>query len=216
MAVLPAWEAPDTGSVLVVSGPTGVGKSTLLRFALDEMPGLAFSVSATTRPPRKGESEGVDYHFLDEARFAALVADDAFLEHATVYDKRYGTLRQPIDDALARGESVVLDIDAKGAAQVRERMPEAVSVIILAPDTSCLSERLRGRGMPADRIAARMAQVAEQLAATEHYDYLVVNDDLATAQHTLLSILVAELSRTSRRTSLVSRSRSQAAEIARR
>lgn len=195
---------PDVGVLFVVSGPSGVGKSTLVRHALDVVPGLAFSVSATTRGPRAGEVEGRDYHFLDEAAFVARVAAGGFLEHAEVYGKRYGTLRAPVDEALQRGSSILLDIDVQGAAQVRSRRPDAVTVFVLPPSRAALEARLRGRGTDGDEvIARRMAEAQQQLAGCGAYDHLVVNDDLETARHVFTGVLLGALTARHRRESLV-------------
>jgi guanylate kinase len=201
---LDGWTLPDRGVLFVVSGPSGVGKSTLVQRALNRIPGIGFSVSATTRAPRPGEVEGVHYRFLDPARFEALVDDGAFLEHAEVYDRRYGTLAAPTFDAMRQGRSLVLDIDAQGAAQVRERLPEAVHVMLLPPALEALEARLRARGTDDDAtIARRMALAAEQLRAAPSYDYVLVNDDFAAAEAALQGILLAELSRTARRGSVI-------------
>lgn len=197
---LDRWTLPDRGALFVVSGPSGVGKSTLIRRALARIPGLSFSVSATTRPARPGEADGVHYHFLDEPRFQALVDDGAFLEHAEVYDRRYGTLAAPTFEALDAGRSVILDIDAMGAARIRERMPDAVQVILVPPSLGVLEARLRSRGTDdGATIARRMALAAEQLRAAPTYDYVVLNDDFDAAEAALQGILLAELSRTVRR-----------------
>lgn len=195
-----AVHRPDRGVLFVVSGASGVGKSTLLRAAMAKIPGLAFSVSATTRSPRRGEVDGVDYHFVDDARFLDLIAQDAFVEHAQVYDRRYGTLVEPTEAALAAGNSLILDIDVQGAAVVRERLPEAVHVMILPPSIEVLEARLRSRGTDSDEvIARRMELVQEQIGALGSFDYLVMNDDLEAAHATFQGILLAEMSRSSRR-----------------
>jgi guanylate kinase len=203
---LPGWQLPDEGVLFVVSGPSGVGKSTLVTAAMASIPGLSFSVSATTRAPREGERDGVHYHFLSRERFDALVRQDAFLEHATVYDHAYGTLEQPTREALASGRSLLLDIDVQGSRQVRERWPAAVHVLIVPPDLEALEARLRARATdPADVVQRRMTQVSEQVGAIAEYDYAVINDDLETARRVFQGILLAEMSRVRRRASLVHR-----------
>lgn len=193
---------PDRGVVLVVSGPSGVGKSTLIGHVRERLPDLAFSVSATTRAPRPGERDGVDYAFLDDAAFRTRLAAGDFLEHAEVYGHLYGTPRRPVEALVAEGRSVLLDIDAQGAAQVRHTLPEAVHVMILPPCLDELERRLRSRGTDSDAvIARRMAQAGEQVRAAPGYDYLVVNDDLDTACAQLLGVLLAELARLSRQRS---------------
>ena len=197
---LPGWVPPDRGALFVVSGPSGVGKSTLVRAALAAIPRIRFSTSATTRAARPGEQDGVHYHFVDPERFAEMLAEGLFLEHATVYDRSYGTLREPTEQALASGVSLLLDIDVQGSRQVRERLPEAVHVFVAPPSYEELERRLRARGTEDDAVVAqRMAQAAEQLRGCPAYDYLIVNDVLELAHRTFQGILLAELSRVERR-----------------
>jgi guanylate kinase len=187
------------GALFVVSGPSGVGKSTLLKAVFAAVGGLEFSVSATTRAPREGEVDGREYHFVNPVKFADLVDQGAFLEHAMVYDRRYGTLRAPVTAALAEGRSIVLDIDVLGARQVRAALPGAVLILIAPPDVATLRERLIARGTDgADVIESRMRQVADQLASVDLYDYLVVNDELDVAIETLTAVFRAELTRVAR------------------
>lgn len=198
------WRPPDRGCLFVVSGPSGVGKSTMIQHALDRIPGLGFSVSATTRAPRAGEVDGVQYHFVDPAQFGSLVASGAFLEHAQVYDRSYGTLRSPTEAALASGKSLILDIDVQGAAQLRLAAPDAVLIFLVPPSLDVLERRLRSRNLDSDEvIARRMAQVEQQLAAVDRFDYLVVNEDLHTARAIFEGVLLAELHRRHRRASIV-------------
>ena len=200
------WEPPDRGGLFVVSGASGSGKTTLLTRLLAEVPGVEFSVSATTRAPRPGERDGVDYHFVTPDRFRTFRDGGQLLEWAEVYGRAYGTPREPVDRALAEGRSIVLDIDVQGAAQVRDMHPEAITVFILPPSLEALEARLVGRGKdPAEVIARRMADARTQLAGCGTYDYLVLNDRLETAYLQLKSIFCAELSRRSRRTTWVER-----------
>lgn len=201
-AVLPpltGWENPDRGVLFVVSGPSGAGKSTLVRAAIARIPGLAFSISATTRAPRPGEAEGKDYLFVTDEQFDAHVRNDAFLEHASVYNYRYGTLKEQVIAALERGQSLVLDIDVQGSRQIRTRMPEAVHLFVLPPSIASLEHRLRARGDDETVVARRMAMANHQLMWSPSYDYIVVNGALDTAHATLQGILLAEMSRTVRR-----------------
>ncbi len=197
---LTGWQKPNQGVLFVVTGSSGTGKTTLVHAALAHVPHLAFSVSATTRPARPGEQDGVDYHFITEDRFQALLHQDAFLEHATVYGNSYGTLRSQVEEAVSQGISIVLDIDTQGAEQVRQRWPEAVSVFVLPPSVEVLETRLRGRATdPEEVIQRRVREAWVQLRECGHFDYLVVNDQLPAAIDQFQAVLVAELLRRSRR-----------------
>ncbi len=194
--------APDQGVLFVVSGPSGVGKSTLLRHVFARVPGLAFSVSATTREPRPGEKDGVEYHFVDAATYDSMVARGELLEHARVYQHGYGTPRAPVEAALRAGRSMVLDIDTQGAAQVRVSYPAAVGVFILPPVVGALEDRLRRRGTDSEEVIARRVRQADlQLSGASDYDYLVLNDEISVASALLEGIFLAELCRRGRRQS---------------
>ena len=206
MSGLVGWERPDTGALFVVTGASGSGKTTLLRRALEEIPGLEFSVSATTRAMREGERDGVDYHFVTRQEFELRRDGGQLLESAQVYDHFYGTPRAPVEAALAEGRSVVLDIDVQGAAQVRRSFPGAVTLFVLPAAIEALEQRLRARGTDSEAIiASRMAQLMGQLSACGDFDYLVVTDDLETAHRCFQGVLLAEPQRRSRRNSLVER-----------
>ena len=195
---------PDRGALFVVSGPSGVGKSTLIGGLLAAVPNIGFSVSATTRAPRSGEVDGVDYYFRTEEEFERQVDAGDFLEHARVYDRRYGTLRGPTDAILESGCSILLDIDVQGALLVRSAVPTSVHIMILPPNVAVLEERLVARGQDsAALIEDRMCQVASQLSGCGEYDYLVVNENLETAQAVFNSIFLATLSSRVRNQSLV-------------
>lgn len=189
-----------------MSGASGSGKTTLLHRVFDTVPGLQFSVSATTRAIRPGEAEGVDYHYVDMVGFEALRDGGELLEHASVYGRCYGTPRKPVEQALMVGRSVVLDIDVQGARQVRRTHPEVVSVFILPPSVDAIRDRLQRRGTDSAEIIARRVEEARgQLSACGEYDYLVMNDNLDTATRVLEGIVLAELSRTVRRSGWVRR-----------
>jgi guanylate kinase len=180
--------------VFVITGPSGVGKGTLIAELLERVSGLELSVSATTRPSRDGEIDGRDYHFLDPDEFERLVAEGAFLEHATYSGHRYGTLRSEVDDRLRAGRSVVLEIELQGARQIRTALPEAVLVFIAPPEPDALRQRLAGRGTDAPEAIERRLRTAEQeLAAQDEFRYVVVNDEIERAAGDLEAIVRAEL-----------------------
>jgi guanylate kinase len=184
--------------VIVVSAPSGAGKTTVVARVLREVPGLRFSVSHTTRPPRAGEREGVDYHYVDRSTFERLRADGKLLESAEVHGNLYGTGRAEIDRARAEGVDVLLDLDVQGAAQVRERMKDAVTVFILPPSYQELEQRLRRRGQDDEpTIERRLAAAAREIGAFENYDYALVNDDFDACVEGLKCIISAARSRVS-------------------
>lgn len=201
-----SWQTPDRGALFVVTGASGTGKTTLVKQALSVVPGVGFSVSATTRGPRAGEVDGEDYHFVSRERFDQLVADGQMLEWAEVYGNCYGTPKGPVVEALAAGQSVLLEIDAQGAAQVRAAMPEAVTIFVLPPSLEVLAGRLQGRGTDdPETIARRLRDARLQIDRCGDFDYLVVNDHLASAHDQFQAILAAELLRRARHLGLVAR-----------
>jgi guanylate kinase len=182
--------------VFVITGPSGVGKGTLIRTLRERLPELELSVSATTRAPRPGETDGVDYHFLTDADFQRLVDEGAFVEHATYSGRRYGTLRSELERRTAAGHPVVLEIELQGARQVRQALPEALQVFIAPPSLDALRTRLIGRGTDDDEQVAARLQVAEQeLAAQHEFGHVVVNDRLEDAVEELAGIVSAALER---------------------
>ena len=180
--------------VFVITGPSGVGKGTLIRTLLERIPELELAVSATTRPPRPGEVPGVAYHFLDDAEFQRRVEEDAFVEHACYSGRRYGTLRAELERRLQRGAPVVLEIEVQGARQIRDTMPEAVRIFIAPPSEEALRARLIGRGTdpPAD-VARRLATAAQELEAEPEFPHVVVNDRLEDAVADLERVVRAAL-----------------------
>jgi guanylate kinase len=178
--------------VFVITGPSGVGKGTLIRLLRERVPELALSVSATTRAPRPGEEDGVDYHFLSDAEFARRVEAGEFVEWAEYSGRRYGTLRSELQRHLDEGRPVVLEIEVQGARQVRGAMPEAVQIFIEPPDREALKDRLVGRGTDdPDAIARRLAVAEEELAAAGEFQYRVVNDRLDEAVARLVEIVTS-------------------------
>ena len=183
-----------TSKVFVITGPSGVGKGTLIRGLLERMPGLELSVSATTRPPRPGERDGVDYHFLTPEQFEAHVRAGDFVEHATYSGNRYGTLRSELERRRQDAAGVVLEIEVQGARQVRATMPEAVAVFIGPPSRAALRARLVGRGTDSpEQVDARLRTAERELEAQPEFAHVVVNDRLEEATAELAAIVRSAL-----------------------
>lgn len=180
------------GTLFIVSAPSGAGKTSLVRAMQERLGHITFSVSHTTRAMRPGEADGRDYHFVDSKAFEKMIEEQAFLEHAKVFDNYYGTARASIESQLEAGEDVFLDIDWQGARQVRERWAGVQSIFILPPSRAALESRLRGRGQDADEIIARRMQGAvSESGHYGEYDYLIINDDFPTALDELMAIVRA-------------------------
>ena len=183
----------DEGILLVVSGPSGAGKGTICNAIREKFPDLQYSVSMTTRDPRKGEVEGESYFFRTNEQFEKLIEEDAFLEYAKVYDHYYGTPKKRALDMISDGKSVLLEIDIQGAMQVKKRYPKGVFIYIVPPSLEILSDRLYGRGTDSEEtIQKRLAQITSELAMAHQYDYIIVNDKLEDAVRKTSSILEAE------------------------
>ena len=182
--------------VFVITGPSGVGKGTLIRELRARVPEVELSISATTRGPRRGERDGVDYHFLSRPDFDSRVARGDFLEWATYSGNRYGTLRSEVEAETERGAPVVLEIEVQGARQVRETMPEAVRIFIEPPDPQVLRQRLEERGTDeADVIEARLEEARKELRARDEFSHRVINDDLDRAANELAGVVRSALDR---------------------
>ena len=181
------------GMLLVISGPSGTGKGTLIKLLMEQDPSLVFSVSATTRAPREGEIDGVHYHFVSDEKYDQLVAEGAFVEYANVHGKRYGTLRSEVYGRLEKGENVVLDIDVQGALNVIANEKEKVSIFLLPPSYKELRRRLEGRGTEsAETVEGRMAKAAREISRKDRYEYIVVNDNFDEALSQVRAIISAE------------------------
>lgn len=180
----------ESAKVFVITGPSGVGKGTLIKMLRERVPDLALSVSATTRSPREGEVDGRDYHFLTEEQFQERRDAGDFLEFATYSGNHYGTLNSELERCLDKGRSVVLEIEVQGAQQVRQSKPDSVQIFIAPPDESVLRDRLQGRGTDSAEAIDRRLKVAEQELSSQHdFDHHVVNDDLDHAVDELESIV---------------------------
>lgn len=181
----------DCGRLFVISAPSGGGKTSLVKGLLESTPDLYVSISHTTRPPRDGDVDGVDYHFIDPKQFATMVDNGDFLEHATVFDHHYGTSRRALNRHLSVGEDVVLEIDWQGARSILRSSPDTISIFILPPSVAELERRLRARGDSEQNVARRMRDAVSEMKHHDEYDYLVINDDFERALGALKSIIVA-------------------------
>ena len=183
----------EKGKLLVISGPSGAGKSTMVFKAIEGREDICFSTSVTTRSPRPGEVDGREYFFVDFERFRAMVENDELLEHAEYVANRYGTPRAYVEQRMAEGMNVVLDIEVQGARQVRRKMPEAVLIFIAPPSIEELERRLRGRGTDTEAaIEGRLIRARQEFQEADFYDYLIVNDDVEKAAAKLNAIIEAE------------------------
>lgn len=187
------------GFLIVLSGPSGVGKNTLMNRVIPRIPNLHYSVSVTTRSPRSGEVDGVDYFFVTDAEFDRMIANDEFLEWAVFVGNRYGTPRSFIEDKIKQGQTVIMDVDIQGALQIKQKMPDAVLVYLLPPTWEELRNRLNKRGKdPSDAINKRLERSIEELKYIVDYDYFIINDQLDKAAERLITIINAERCRVAR------------------
>lgn len=190
----------DKGRLFVISGPSGAGKSTVISRVIADREDLQFSVSATTRAPRKGEVDGVNYHFVDRERFEQMIKDGELLEYVEYVDSYYGTPIKPILQSLEKGVNILLDIEVIGAGNVRKVMPDAVMIFLAPPSMEELERRLRGRGdVPEEKIISRLERAKMEYREISKYDYIVINDNADDAATELRSIILAEQCRTSNR-----------------
>ena len=190
---------PPHGKLFTVSAPSGAGKTSLVAALLEVTPGLTVSISHTTRARRPGEQDGVNYHFVDQQQFQQLVSENAFLEYAQVFNNFYGTTQQAVQQKLANGNDVILEIDWQGASQVRQVMPDAASIFILPPSSATLKERLTQRGQDdAEVIQHRLENARDEMLHYHEADYLVINDNFDQALADLIAIIAGERLKTER------------------
>ena len=181
------------GKLIILSGPSGTGKSTVVFKAMEGRQDLCFSTSVTTRSPRSGEVDGREYFFIDQARFDEMVEKGELLEHARYVSNSYGTPRPFVEAQLRKGMNVILDIEVQGARQVKEKMPEAVAIFMMPPSLAELRRRLEGRGTEKpEAIEARIARAREEIREADFYDYLILNQDVETAAAEFNAIISAE------------------------
>ena len=188
--------ASHTPIVYIVSAPSGSGKSTLVNELLKQSGDLDFSISYTTRPPRGAEQNGKQYHFVSREEFEQMIRDDEFLEHADVFGNYYGTARRFLKEAQTKGHDLLLDIDVQGAAQIKQTLPDAVSIFVLPPDRKTLEKRLRHRGEDSDPVIDRRLKAAgREIENYSKYDYILINDDLKESIENLIAVVRSERAR---------------------
>ena len=178
------------GNLYIISAPSGTGKTTLCRIIMDTFSNISYSVSHTTRSPRNGEVDGIDYHFVSKDEFKAMVTEDKLAEWAEVHGNFYGTSVNYLNECLGRGNDILLDIDVKGAKQILKKYPNAVTIFIMPPSMEALKDRLETRGTDAsDVIEKRLVNAQTEILEKHFYKYIIINDDLKTAEQELTSIL---------------------------
>jgi len=180
----------STGKLVIISAPSGTGKGTVINELLKQRPDFVFSVSATTREPRPGEDNGVDYHFITKQRFKEMIDSDEFLEYAEYVGEYYGTPATPVEKSIDSGVTILLDVEVQGAKQVMKKRNDAISIFITPPDMQELENRLRGRGTDSEeKLTARLKRAQLELEEKSNYNHIVVNDDAFKAAHEILSII---------------------------
>lgn len=195
----------ECGKLIVISGPSGAGKSTVIKRLIDANPNIVFSVSATTREPRPGETDGINYYFVSKARFEEMIEKGELLEYAKYVDNFYGTPREPVYNSLVQGRDVLFDIDVQGAMQIKRTCPTAILIFMVPSSFSEIEKRLRGRGTDSDEVIRHRLETARnEYRYAPDYNYLVLNDDPAKAVEEIEAILKAERCRMSDRQNYIS------------
>lgn len=194
----------NKGGVFIISGPSGSGKDTVMTELFKKMPELLFSISSITRAMRPGEHEGEKYNFITRERFEDMLKNDCLLEHNEFVGNYYGTPREPVEIAVANGQDMVIEVDVNGAAQIREKMPEAVSIFIMPPSFAELKRRLSGRGTESEElIQKRLASALGEIKRAAEYDYIVVNEDITAAADDIMSVILSSRLKTDRQTKII-------------
>lgn len=196
----------NKGRVFIISGPSGSGKDTVLKKVFERLPDIEFSISSITRPMRAGEIEGEKYNFISRERFEEMIANDELLEHNTFVGNYYGTPKAPVLNCIENGKDMLIEVDVNGAAQIRQKMPDAVSIFIMPPSLEVLKKRLYGRGTDSeDVIKKRINEALQEIARATEYDYIVVNDVIETAVDNIITVMSVDRFKTDRNLNLINK-----------